>query len=145
MGFGRTVNEQDRERAMKALQQFLRPEFINRVDEVVYFNQLTEENFQAIARIMLDELPDSLKEKGITFTLRRRPAGLPDGEVLLPDLRRPESAPPHPEGAGGRHRHQDHRQLRASHLPGQGHGGGWCDPAGYPVTEEQEREDHAVS
>ena len=52
---------------MKALQQFLRPEFINRVDEVVCFNQLTEENFRAIARIMLDELVTSLGEKGITF------------------------------------------------------------------------------
>ena len=67
VGFGRSVNEQNRERAMKALQQFLRPEFINRVDEVVCFNQLTEENFRAIARIMLDELAGSLGEKGITF------------------------------------------------------------------------------
>ena len=67
VGFGRSVNEQNRERAMKALQQFLRPEFINRVDEVVCFNQLTEENFRAIARIMLDELVTSLGEKGITF------------------------------------------------------------------------------
>ena len=53
---------------MKALQQFLRPEFINRVDEIVYFNKLTEENFLPIARLMLDELKDSLKEKGLTFT-----------------------------------------------------------------------------
>ena len=53
---------------MKALQSFLRPEFINRVDEIVYFNKLTEENFHGIARIMLDELRDSLKEKGFTFT-----------------------------------------------------------------------------
>ena len=53
---------------MKALQQFLRPEFINRVDEIVCFNKLNEENFHGIARIMLDELRDSLKEKGLTFT-----------------------------------------------------------------------------
>ena len=52
---------------MKALQSFLRPEFINRVDEIVYFNKLTEENFRGIAQIMLDELRDSLKEKGLTF------------------------------------------------------------------------------
>ncbi len=45
VGFARTANEQGRERAMKALQEFLRPEFINRVDEIVYFNQLTEDNF----------------------------------------------------------------------------------------------------
>ena len=53
---------------MKALEGFLRPEFINRVDEVICFNRLTEENFRVIARIMLDELRDSLKEKGIAFT-----------------------------------------------------------------------------
>ena len=51
---------------MKALQQFLRPEFINRVDEIVYFNKLTEENFLPIARLMLDELRASLKEKGLS-------------------------------------------------------------------------------
>ncbi len=68
VGFGRTVSEQDREKAMKALEQFLRPEFINRVDEVICFNRLTEENFRAIAAIMLKELQDSLKEKGITFS-----------------------------------------------------------------------------
>ncbi len=68
VGFNKTVNEQGKERAMKALQQFLRPEFINRVDEIVYFNKLTEENFLPIARLMLDELKGSLKEKGLTFT-----------------------------------------------------------------------------
>jgi len=68
VGFGRTANEQDADRAMKALQQFLRPEFINRVDAVITFNRLSEENFQGIARIMLGELAISLKEKGITFT-----------------------------------------------------------------------------
>ena len=67
MGFGRSVNEQDADRAMKALQQFLRPEFINRVDEVIYFHQLTEDNFRDIARIMLDELKTSLSEKGFGF------------------------------------------------------------------------------
>ena len=68
VGFGRSVNEQDADRAMKALQQFLRPEFINRVDAVITFNRLSEENFHGIARIMLNELVGSLKEKGITFT-----------------------------------------------------------------------------
>ncbi len=68
VGFGRTANEQGRERAMKALESFLRPEFINRVDEIVYFNKLTEENFKAIASIMLGELRENLKEKGIAFT-----------------------------------------------------------------------------
>ena len=68
VGFDRSVSQQDQERAMKALQQFLRPEFINRVDAVICFNRLTEEHFRGIARIMLNELADSLKEKGITFT-----------------------------------------------------------------------------
>ena len=68
VGFARTANEQGRERAMKVLQEFLRPEFINRVDEIVYFNQLTEDNFKAIAALMLQELQDSLAEKGIVFT-----------------------------------------------------------------------------
>ena len=68
VGFGRSANEQSRERAMKALQDFLRPEFLNRVDEIVYFNQLTEENFRGIAAIMLGELGKTLLEKNITFT-----------------------------------------------------------------------------
>ena len=68
VGFGRTADQQGRERAMKALESFLRPEFINRVDEIVYFNKLTEDKFKAIAAIMLRELQDALKEKGITFT-----------------------------------------------------------------------------
>ncbi len=68
LGFNKSVDEQDEERAMKALQQFLRPEFINRVDEIICFHKLSEENFKSIARIMLDELKDSVKEKGITLT-----------------------------------------------------------------------------
>jgi len=68
VGFDRSLSQQDSEKAMKALQQFLRPEFINRVDAVITFNRLSEENFQAIARIMLGELQSSLKEKGVTFT-----------------------------------------------------------------------------
>ncbi len=68
VGFGRTANEQGKDRAMKALNDFLRPEFINRVDEIVYFNQLSEENFKGIAVLMLKELVGTLKEKDINFT-----------------------------------------------------------------------------
>ena len=68
VGFGRSADEQGRDRVMKALQEFLRPEFINRVDEIIYFNHLTKEHFADIARIMLDELRDSLKEKGYSFS-----------------------------------------------------------------------------
>ena len=53
---------------MKALSEFLRPEFMNRVDEIVCFNQLTEENFAAIAVIMLRELKDALATRGIDLT-----------------------------------------------------------------------------
>ena len=68
VGFGHTVNEQNRDRAMKALSEFLRPEFLNRVDEVICFNRLDEKNFAGIARIMLDELQKSLEDKGLHFT-----------------------------------------------------------------------------
>ena len=68
VGFGRTANEQGKERALKALNDFLRPEFINRVDEIVYFNQLTEENFKGIAALMLQELKATLAEKDIAFS-----------------------------------------------------------------------------
>ena len=68
VGFGRTANEQNKDRAIKALNDFLRPEFINRVDEIVYFNQLSEDNFKGIAVLMLKELVETLKEKDINFT-----------------------------------------------------------------------------
>ncbi len=67
VGFGHTVNEQNRDRAMKALGEFLRPEFLNRVDEVICFNRLDEKNFAGIAHIMLDELQKSLEDKGLHF------------------------------------------------------------------------------
>ena len=67
VGFGGSADDQGRERIMKALQDFLRPEFLNRVDEIVCFNHLTKENFAGIARIMLDELKASLGDKGYTL------------------------------------------------------------------------------
>ena len=68
VGFGRTLSEQNKEKTMKALQAFLRPEFINRVDEVVTFHNLTEENFRDIAAIMLGELKTSLDARGIALS-----------------------------------------------------------------------------
>ena len=67
LGFNKSENEQSREKAMKALSEFLRPEFLARVDEIITFNVLTEENFKDITRLMLDEYVTTLKEKGITF------------------------------------------------------------------------------
>jgi ATP-dependent Clp protease ATP-binding subunit ClpA len=68
MGFGRTENDMVKERTMKALRGFLRPEFINRVDEIVTFNHLTKENFLGIADIMLSELKQSLSLRGLSLT-----------------------------------------------------------------------------
>ncbi len=68
LGFGRTENDMAREKTMKALREFLRPEFINRVDEIVCFNHLTEENFLGIADIMLQELRTSLSARGLALT-----------------------------------------------------------------------------
>ena len=67
VGFGGSADQQGKERTMKALQDFLRPEFLNRVDEIICFNHLTKENFTGIARIMLEELRTSLGDKGYTF------------------------------------------------------------------------------
>ena len=68
MGFGRTDTDQVKEKTMKALQSFLRPEFLNRVDEIITFNHLTKEDFLGIADIMLEELHSSLQNRGLTFT-----------------------------------------------------------------------------
>ena len=67
VGFGGTVNDMGKERALKALNEFLRPEFINRVDEIVYFNSLTEENFRGIAKLMLEEVRGVMAERGMTL------------------------------------------------------------------------------
>ena len=68
MGFGRTQQDQVKEKTMKALSEFLRPEFINRVDEIITFNHLTEENFLGIADIMLSELKQSLESRGLSLS-----------------------------------------------------------------------------
>ena len=68
LGFGRSENDQTREKTMKALRGFLRPEFINRVDEIITFNHLSKENFLGIADIMLKELSDSLIARGLNLT-----------------------------------------------------------------------------
>ena len=68
LGFAKTKSEASKERAMKALNEFLRPEFIGRVDEVVVFNDLTQENYEEIAVLMLKELVEPMLDKGITFT-----------------------------------------------------------------------------
>ena len=68
LGFGKTKNDASKEKAMKGLQEFLRPEFIGRVDEVVVFNELTKENYEEIASLLLKELVEPLEDKGIKFS-----------------------------------------------------------------------------
>ena len=68
MGFGRSDQDMVKEKTMKALRQFLRPEFINRVDEIITFNHLTKENFVGIADIMLRELRSGLSERGLDLS-----------------------------------------------------------------------------
>ena len=68
MGFGRSDGNKVKEKTMKALQGFLRPEFLNRVDEIITFNHLTEENFLGIADIMPKELQESLSTRGLTLS-----------------------------------------------------------------------------
>ena len=67
LGFGLSADDQSRERAQRALNEFLRPEFLNRLDEIVYFNHLTEENFRAIASLMLGEVRTAMAERGMTL------------------------------------------------------------------------------
>lgn len=67
LGFARSQGDVNRDKAMKALREFLRPEFLGRVDEIVVFNELTEDNYKDIAILMLSELSQPLLDKGITL------------------------------------------------------------------------------
>ncbi len=69
LGFNRDANDYSKDKAMKALKDFLRPEFIGRVDEVIFFNNLNKENLKKIADILIDELKEPLKDKGINFVV----------------------------------------------------------------------------
>ena len=69
LGFGRSDEDMVKEKTMKALRGFLRPEFINRVDEIITFNHLTQENFYGIADIMLRELFESLESRGLSLEI----------------------------------------------------------------------------
>jgi len=69
LGFGKTAGDISKEKAMKALREFLRPEFIGRVDEIVVFSPLTVENYADIARLMLEDMTLALEENGIKLTI----------------------------------------------------------------------------
>lgn len=68
LGFAKTQSEAKKEKALKALKEFLRPEFIGRVDEIVVFNDLTKKDFESISVLMLDELVESMQDKGIKLS-----------------------------------------------------------------------------
>ena len=70
LGFAKTESEISKEKALKALSEFLRPEFLSRIDEVIVFRPLEENDFVSIARLMLSDYVDSLKEKGVQFTFQ---------------------------------------------------------------------------
>ncbi len=69
LGFGKTAGDISKEKAMKALREFLRPEFIGRVDEIVVFSPLTVENYADIAKLMLEDMTAALEENGIKLTI----------------------------------------------------------------------------
>ncbi len=72
IGFNKTESEVSKEKSMKALSDFLRPEFLSRIDEIVTFAPLTKENYESIAALMLDEMKDPLSEKGITLKYSKK-------------------------------------------------------------------------
>ena len=69
LGFGKTEADASKSRAMEALKKFLRPEFLNRVDEIIVFNPLTKEELIQIVDLMLQEIRDMAKERGMDFTV----------------------------------------------------------------------------
>lgn len=76
LGFAKTAADISREKAMKALNEFLRPEFLSRIDEVIIFRPLTVEDYRAIAALMLNEYVGSLKERGVAFTFSQEACAL---------------------------------------------------------------------
>ncbi|MFI3206837.1 MAG: AAA family ATPase, partial [Clostridia bacterium] len=72
LGFNKSTDDMSREKAMKGLQEFLRPEFISRIDEIVIFKPLSENDYTKIAKLMLSEYVESLSEKSISFTFTEK-------------------------------------------------------------------------
>jgi ATP-dependent Clp protease ATP-binding subunit ClpA len=69
LGFGKDTGTAVKDKAMKALRQFLRPEFLGRVDEIIVFNQLSKEDYEKIAKLLIDEFIPSLRDKGIRLVI----------------------------------------------------------------------------
>ncbi len=68
VGFGRTLSEQNEQRMVKALEEIMRPEFLNRIDDIISFDHLTKDDFRSIAAIMLGQLRDTMAENGVRLT-----------------------------------------------------------------------------
>ena len=82
LGFGKDKNTASADRALKALNEFLRPEFVGRVDEIIVFNSLTKEDYVKIAKLLIDELVPSLRDKGIKLSYDESvPETIADGAV----------------------------------------------------------------
>ena len=137
VGFGRSLTEQSKEKAMKALGEFLRPEFINRVDEIVCFNQLSEENFRGIADIMLGGAAPVAREPRHRLHLGRERQGLPGQKVLLGRLRRAQSPPRHPDRPRRPDRRAHHPELRRALPLDQSYLRRRQDPARDPVKSKK--------
>ena len=114
-GFGRTVSQQSKERAMKALEDIMRPEFLNRIDEIIAFNQLTEADFRRISTIMLERAARHPVRQGHPPDLGRQPARLADGKIVLHQVRRAQPAPPDRKGDRKPARNRDRHRRPSAH------------------------------
>ena len=74
LGFGESLQALAESKTEQALSEFLRPEFLNRIDEIVTFRSLSREDFEGIAHIMLDELADALRQKGYKVNYDKKAA-----------------------------------------------------------------------
>lgn len=107
-----SADEQGKEKAVKALNDFLRPEFINRVDEIIYFHRLTEENIRAIASLMLEDLRTAMAERGTALTWDESVITYLAEKGYSAAYGARQSPASHPEGRGGRHCNRDHRSSQ---------------------------------
>ncbi len=116
LGFNKTAADMNREKVMKALGEFLRPEFLSRIDEVIVFRPLDVEDYRKIAALMLDEYVGTLKEKGIALTYTPGGLRLPGGEVHPRAERCPGPAQQHPPHGGGQTGHGPGGAGRGRHC-----------------------------
>ena len=110
LGFNKSESQLSEEKTRKALAQFLRPEFLGRVDEVITFKPLDQQTLEGIAALMLDEYKPSMEAKGIRYSYTPRRAPRPRGQEPRRQVRCPRPAPRYPQGGGRPRRRKDHRR-----------------------------------